>query len=114
PAHRLAQQRLPFLAGQPAAVPVRAGILAPVVEEPDVVVLALQRADLPLDELVQLAEVGGQVRRDIEVHDLPPSLGGALRHTQPTAAPPAASTPAATLARCSLPTTMPGTASASS
>jgi len=59
PAHRLGQQCLPFPAGQAAAVPVRAGIFAPMVEETDVVVLLLQRADLEFDELIQFREVRG-------------------------------------------------------
>ncbi len=70
-AHHLGQQRLPVPAGQAAAVPVRAGVLAPVIEEPDVVVLPLQRADLPVDELVEFCEVGGQIGRDLEVHVCP-------------------------------------------
>jgi hypothetical protein len=59
PAHRLGQQRLPFPAGQAAAVPVRAGVFAPVVEEPDVIALLLQWADLGIDELIEFREVGG-------------------------------------------------------
>jgi len=59
PAHRLGQQRFPLLAGQAAAVPIRARILAPVIEEPDVVAVALQRADLEFDELIQFREVSG-------------------------------------------------------
>jgi hypothetical protein len=55
-------------AGQPATFPVGAGVLATVVEEADVVVLLLQRAYLPLDELIQLAQVGDQVARDLKVH----------------------------------------------
>ena len=66
--HRLGQQGLPLAAGQATAVPVGAGILAPVIEEPDVVVLLLEGAYLPLDELVQFGEVGGQIGRDLEVH----------------------------------------------
>jgi len=64
----LAQQFLPLRARQAAAVPVGPRVLAPVVEEPDVVVLLLQRPDLPLDELVQLGQVAGEVRGDVEVH----------------------------------------------
>ncbi|TAJ82205.1 MAG: hypothetical protein EPO50_28355 [Reyranella sp.] len=49
-------------------VPVGARMLAAMVEEADIVVLALQRPDLALDEFVEL----GQVRRDIggnvEIH----------------------------------------------
>ena len=40
----LREQRLPVAAGQPAAVPVGSGVLPAVVEEPDVVVLLLERA----------------------------------------------------------------------
>ena len=42
----LAQQRLPLLVGQAAAIPVGAGVFAAVVEEADVVVLVLDRLDL--------------------------------------------------------------------
>src|SRR5712691_13458224 len=70
PPHDLAQQRLPLRIGQAATLPVGTRVLAAMVEESDVVVLLLQRADLPLDELVQLAEVVGQVRRDLEVDAL--------------------------------------------
>jgi len=52
PPARLGQQFLPLPVRQAAPVPVGAGVLAPVVEEPDVVVLLLQRADLLLDEVV--------------------------------------------------------------
>ena len=49
-------ERLPFLVGQPAPLPVGAGILAAVVEEADVVVALLQRLDLPLDEVVEFLQ----------------------------------------------------------
>ena len=64
----LAQQRLPLLVGQAAAIPVGAGVLAAMVEEADVVVLLLERLDLPLDEVVELAEVGDQFGRYRVVH----------------------------------------------
>ena len=44
PAARLGEQRLPLAAGQAAAVPVGAGVLAAVVEEADVVVLLARAA----------------------------------------------------------------------
>ena len=53
PAPGLGEQRLPLAAGQPAAIPVGPGVLPAVVEEPDVVVLLLERPDLGLDELVE-------------------------------------------------------------
>ena len=62
------EQRLPLLVRQAAALPVGAGVLAPVVEEPDVVVLLLERLDLALDEVVELVEVVGEVRGELEVH----------------------------------------------
>ena len=46
----LAQQLLPLVVRQAAALPVGAGVLAAVVEEADVVVLLLERLDLRLDE----------------------------------------------------------------
>ena len=61
PAAGLAQQRLPLLVRQAAALPVGAGVLAAVVEEADVVVLLLERLDLALDEVVELVEVVGQI-----------------------------------------------------
>ena len=64
----LAEQLLPLLVRQAAALPVGAGVLPAVVEEPDVVVLVLQRLDHRLDELVQLLEVGSEIRRQVEVH----------------------------------------------
>ena len=64
----LAEQRLPLLVGQPAAVPVGAGVLPAVVEEADVVVLLLERLDLAFDELVELGEVGDEVGWQVEVH----------------------------------------------
>ena len=62
------EQRLPFLAGQAAAVSVGPGVLAPVIEKPDVVVLPLQRADLTLDELIDLREQAGEVLGEREIH----------------------------------------------
>ena len=70
-APRLAQQRLPLLVRQAAALPVGARVLAAVVEEADVVVLLLERLDLALDELVELVEVVGEILRDVEVHGVP-------------------------------------------
>ena len=65
PSTGLCQQRLPRLVRQAVPVPVRARVLTPVVEEADVVVLLLQRADLRLDEGIQLREelleVGGKL-----------------------------------------------------
>ena len=65
---RLVQQRLPFLVRETTALPVRAGVLATVIEEPDVVVLLLERLDLALDELIQFNQVIGQVLVEFEVH----------------------------------------------
>ena len=56
PAPHLAQQRLPLRAGDAAVLEVGARPLAPMVEEPLVVVLGLQRRDLALDEVVDLVE----------------------------------------------------------
>ena len=54
--------------GRPPRVPVGAGVLAAMVEEADVVVGLLERLDLSLDELVELDEVVGEVRGNVEVH----------------------------------------------
>ena len=76
-APRLAQQRLPLVVRQAAALPVGARVLAAMVEEADVVVLLLERLDLALDELVELVEVVGQILRDVEVHGVPFQSDGA-------------------------------------
>ena len=54
--------------GQPAPLPIRARVLPPVVEEPDVVVGGFEGLDLAFDEVVELVEVRGEVGRDLEVH----------------------------------------------
>ena len=64
----LGEQCFPFGVGQPTAVPVGASVLAPVVEEADVVVSRLERLDLFFDELVQFGEVLDEVTRQGEVH----------------------------------------------
>src|SRR5215207_9153047 len=78
-ATHLGEQRLPLLVRQTAPVPVRPGVLPAVVEEPLVVVLGLERLDLPLDEVVQLGEVVDEVLRQFEVH----SVSEAQRAFQP-------------------------------
>ncbi|OIQ64663.1 hypothetical protein GALL_537860 [mine drainage metagenome] len=57
----LGQQLLPLVTGQAVAIPVRAGVLAAMVEKPDVVVAVLDRLDLGLDEGVELGQIGGQL-----------------------------------------------------
>src|SRR6185312_12177599 len=64
----LGQQLLPFVARLAVIVPVGAGMLAAVVEEADVVVRALERPNLALDELVELAQVGRDLRGNLEIH----------------------------------------------
>jgi hypothetical protein len=49
---RLGEKGLPFAPGQAVVVPVGAGVLAPMVEEADVVVFHLQRLDARLDEII--------------------------------------------------------------
>ena len=70
---RLAQERLPFGVREAAAIPIRAGVFAAVVEEPDVVIGSFERCDLALDEVVQHVQVRGQIGRDLEVHSGNPS-----------------------------------------
>ena len=65
---RALQQRLPFRARQAAAVEVGARPFAPMIEEADIVVGALDRADFCFDEGVELFEIAGQAARQIEVH----------------------------------------------
>ena len=64
----LGQKGLPLGAGQAVVVPVGAGVFAAVVEEALVVVLRLQRRDLGFDEAVKLVQIGGHVRRHVEIH----------------------------------------------
>src|SRR5258708_11000996 len=64
----LGQKRLPFMPRLAVIVPVGAGMLAAMVEEADIVVLALERPDLALDEFVKLAQVGCDLRGNLEVH----------------------------------------------
>src|SRR5262245_8677223 len=64
----LGQKLFPFMARLAVIVPVGAGMLAAMVEEADVVVFALERPDLALDELVELAQIGRDLRGDVEVH----------------------------------------------
>ena len=65
----LGQQFFPFVARLAVIVPVGAGVLAAMVEEADVVVLALERPDLPLDERIQLAQIGRDLRGNLEIHE---------------------------------------------
>src|SRR5439155_15602392 len=67
-AAHLDEQRLPLFVREAAPIPVRPGVLTAMVEESLVVVLGLERLDLPLDEVVQLGEVVDEVRREVEVH----------------------------------------------
>src|SRR5262249_31943762 len=74
PPPHLGEQLLPLLARHAAAFEICAGPLATMVEEADVVVLSLERLDVPLDEVVELDERGLNVSGNLEVHAL--SLGG--------------------------------------
>ena len=49
-------------------VPVGAGMFAAMVEEADIVVLALEWTDLALDEGVELVQIGRDVRGNVEIH----------------------------------------------
>ena len=66
----LGEQLLPLVPRLAVIVPVGARMLAAMVEEADIVVLALQRPDLALDELVELSDVGRDVRGNVEIHEL--------------------------------------------
>jgi hypothetical protein len=63
-----AQQLLSFGTGQTATIPVSAGILAAVIEEPDVVVGLFQRNNLAFDEVVELPEIVDEFSRQRQVH----------------------------------------------
>ena len=67
-AAHLGQKRLPFMARLAVIVPVGAGMLAAMVEEADIVVLALERPDLALDESVELDQIRRDVGGNIEIH----------------------------------------------
>lgn len=69
--YRSREQLFPFVAREPAVVPVRARVLASVVEEAVVVGPVLEREDFARDEGVELGEVVLERRRDGEIH-LPP------------------------------------------
>ena len=73
------EQLLPLLVRQPTPVPVGACVLPAMVEEPIVVVLLLEGFDLPLDELIEHGEVGGEIGRNIEVHRAPFAVRRILR-----------------------------------
>src|SRR5882757_8965232 len=70
----LGQKRLPFVARLAVIVPVGAGMLAAMVEEADVVGLALQRPDLALDEGVELPKIGRNLRGNVEIHGAAPPV----------------------------------------
>src|SRR5260370_25201957 len=67
-AAHLGQKRLPFVTRLAVIVPVGAGVLAAMVEEADIVVLALERPDLTLDEGVEFAEMRRDLRGNVEIH----------------------------------------------
>src|SRR6185312_11368030 len=62
----LTEQVLPCACGDSAVVPVGAGIFAPLVEV--LHVLALERLDLALDELIDLIQYTRKVIRQREIH----------------------------------------------
>src|SRR5260370_34577518 len=67
-AAHLGQKRLPFVPRLAVIVPVGAGVLEAMVEEADIVVLALERPDLTLDEGVEFAEIRRDLRGNVEIH----------------------------------------------
>src|SRR5215470_12360474 len=72
-APRLSQKRFPGFIWQTAAIPVGARRFPAVVEKAHVVVLALERLDLALDEVIDLLEIIGDLLRNIKVHHGGPS-----------------------------------------
>ena len=71
-AAHLGQQGFPFVARLAVIVPVGTGVLAAMVEEADIVVLALQRPDLAFDEFVELPQIGRDLRGNVEIHGAAP------------------------------------------
>ena len=53
PATHFPQQLLPFFAGQPTSIPVRARMLPPMIKKADVVILRFQRLDLSRDKVIE-------------------------------------------------------------
>ena len=76
----LGQKLFPIVPGLAVIVPVGAGMLAAVVEEADVVVLALQRPDLALDEGVELGQIGRDLGGNGEIHGALPLMNGRSPH----------------------------------
>ncbi len=68
PAAHLAQQLLPFLAREAAMFEIRPRPFAAVIEEAFVVVLGLERLDLPIDEIVDLDQQVFDFVRNREIH----------------------------------------------
>ena len=77
PAPHLGQELLPLQARDAPVFEVGARPLAPMVEEPDVVVGLLQGLDLGLDESIEIIERLLNVGRYGEVHAFPSRTGGA-------------------------------------
>ena len=76
-AAHFAQQFLPLMAGLAVIVPIGAGIFAPVVKKPDIVVLFLQRFDLACDKSVQFGQICFDIFRNFKIHGFPLSQPGA-------------------------------------
>src|SRR5690606_1618796 len=66
----LREQRLPFRAWGAARLAVGAGVLAPLIEEPYVVVLLFQRPALPAEEGGRFVQKGRQCGGKLEIHRL--------------------------------------------
>ena len=76
------QQRFPFLGRQALIVPVGPGILAPVVEEADIVVPSFDRLDLGLDECVEHVQIVFDLLRNFKTgHVLLHLLSATFRPT---------------------------------
>ena len=55
--HGLGKQVLPSFIGQTTAIPIRAGILASMIEKANVVILLFERFDLARDKVIELAQL---------------------------------------------------------
>jgi hypothetical protein len=66
-------------------MPVRTRVFTTVVEEAEVVVRPLQRADLALDELVELVQIGGELGNVRAGRWGRPNRRGSLRGASPPA-----------------------------
>ncbi len=82
-AARLAQQCLPGLVRQTAAIPIRARRFPSVIEKANIVVPILERFDLAFDKPIELAQILGDILGYIEVHAWFPGVSSPIARIIP-------------------------------